>query len=389
MKKIVAILLALSFCFGIIIGFAPSEYSFFSTDAITSNNFLYKLDIGSTQTLSTGKTLPQGKYSAKVKLFGLLPIKTARITVLEQTKLSPLGVPFGLKLYTDGVIVVDITDFVANGKVCNPAHDAGIREGDIIVTYNGVKIKSNEQLIAEVKKFDGTPQQALVRRNNLEFTAFVTPVADDSDGVYRIGLWVRDSTAGIGMLTFYNERNNTLVGLGHSVSDSDTGQLMPVSTGELVLADIKGVVKGKVGAAGELAGAFIEGQTIGILTNNKESGLSAICTTEIFKNKNKFNIALKKDIKTGVAQIICCVDGTTPKTYDIKITKINNNLSETKNMIIEITDKDLLKKTGGIVRGMSGSPIIQNGKLIGAVTHVLVDDPTKGYGIFIENMITE
>ena len=387
MKKIVAFLLLLSLCFGIIIGFAPTDYSFFNTEAITTNNFLYRLDIGSTQTLSQSGTLPEGKYTAKVKLFGLLPIKTARVTVLKNTTLAPLGVAFGLKLYTDGVIVVDITDFVANGKVCNPAYDAGIREGDIIVSYNGVKIKSNEQLIAEVKKFDGTPQEAIVQRNNLEFSAFVTPVADDTDSNYRIGLWVRDSAAGIGMLTFYNSKTNTLVGLGHSVSDSDTGQIMPVSTGEIVLADIKGVVKGQVGAAGELAGAFIENETIGVLTDNSESGLSAICTTDKFKDAKQYNVALKKEIKTGDAQIICCVDGTTPKTYDIKITKINNNLSETKNMIIEITDKELIKKTGGIVRGMSGSPIIQNGKLIGAVTHVLVDNPKKGYGIFIENML--
>lgn len=386
-KKTVMILLAITLCIGIIIGITPNEYSFFETDSIKDSNPFVTLDIGSTQTLSQGNTLSKGEYTAKVKLFGLLPIKTVRVSVLEKTELIPLGMPFGLKLYTDGVIVVDITDFVSDGKVQNPASAAGIREGDIIESYNGVKIKSNEQLIEQVNKFSGEPQLVKVRRNNLTFTASVTPVKDDSDKNYRIGLWVRDSTAGIGMLTFYDPAKNSLTGLGHSVSDSDTGQIMPVSTGVLVPAKINGVVKGQKGAPGELVGSFIDGETLGVLTKNEQSGLSAVCVTEQYESLKKYNIALKKSIKTGAAQIMCCVDGTNVETYNIKIVKINNNLSETKNMIIEITDERLLKKTGGIVKGMSGSPIIQNGKLVGAVTHVLVSDPTRGYAIFIENML--
>ncbi len=386
MKKIVTILMVVALAFGVAIGACPDEYSFFNNQPVKSENSIYSLDIGSFETATTS-TLKPGQYNARVKLLGFIPIKTARVNVLENKKLVPLGIPFGVKLYTDGVIVVDITDFVCNGKVSNPAFDAGIREGDIILSYNGVKIKSNEQLMAQVNKYDGNAQEVLVRRNNLEFTVNITPLRSDADSNYRIGLWVRDSTAGIGMLTFYDETKGTLAGLGHSVSDSDTGLIMPVATGELVFANIKGVIKGKSGAPGELVGSFIEEETIGILTENTGSGLDAICVTDKFKDMKAFPIALKKEIKKGKAYILSCVDGTTPQKYKVEIEKVNNNLSETKNMIIKITDKDLLSKTGGIVRGMSGSPIIQDGKLIGAVTHVLVDDPTRGYGIFIENML--
>lgn len=389
MKKAIALIMVLALCVGIFIGCLPDEYSFFTSDTVQSGNPLVSLDVGSLSVSADKQTetLSAGKYKAKVKLFGFLPIKTASVSVLEKKKLVPLGVAFGVKLYTDGVIVVDITDFVANGSINNPAYLAGIREGDIIMSYNGVKIKSNDQLIEQVNKSEGKAQKVRVKRNNLEFDTYVTPVIDDSDNSYRIGLWVRDSSAGIGMLTFYDKEENTLMGLGHSVSDSDTGQTMPVSSGELVLADIKGVTRGKKGSAGELSGAFVDDRTIGVLTANKGSGLLAVSVSDMFCDMKEYGISLKKEIKTGKAKILCCVDGTKTKEYDIKIEKINNNLSETKNMVIKITDKELLKKTGGIVRGMSGSPIIQNGKLVGAITHVFVDDPAKGYAIFIENML--
>jgi len=389
MKKTVSIILVIALFVGLFIGKIPDDYSFFAGQPVQDSSGIISLDVGveEASVLNNG-SLKAGRYTAKVKLLNFLPIKTARVTVLENKKLVPLGTAFGVKLYTDGVIVVDITDFIANGKVCNPAYSAGIREGDIILSYNGVKIKSNEQLIEQVAKSEGKAQTAVVKRNNVQFEASVTPVADDSDNNYRIGLWVRDSTAGIGMLSFYDKDENTLVGLGHSVSDTDTGLIMPVLSGELVLANIKGVTKGEKGAPGQLEGSFIEDETIGVLMENRGTGLSAICVTERFSDMQSYDIALKSEIKTGKAQILSCIGGAETIAYDIKIEKINNNLSETKNMVIKITDDRLIEKTGGIVRGMSGSPIIQNGKLIGAVTHVLVDDPTRGYGIFIENMLS-
>lgn len=389
-KKVIAILLVLALCFGLYIGFQPDSYSFYSDEKITTGNTLIKLDMGSAETaknLTDTGTLSQGKYEAKVKLFGLLPIKTAEISVIEKQQVIPLGIAFGVKLYTDGVIVVDITDFVHDGTVQNPAYSAGVREGDIILSYNGVKIKSNEELMAQVKICNGGAQKAVILRNNLEFEVDITPLKDDTDGNYRIGLWVRDSTAGIGMLTYYDKNNNILAGLGHSISDNDTGLIMPVSTGELVRADIEGVVKGVSGTPGELLGSFDEQSIIGVLNSNSVTGLTATCVTDEFSQLESYPIALKDEITTGKAEIISCVDGREGKRYEIEIVKVNNNLQETKNMVIKITDPELLDKTGGIVQGMSGSPIIQNGKIIGAVTHVLVSEPQKGYAIFIENMI--
>ncbi len=391
MKKALIMILVVVFVTGIFIGTQPDDYSFYSDEPISSGSPFVSIDVGDTtaSNIVDNATVSQGKYTAKLKLFGLLPIKTAKISVIKKQEVVPLGMSFGVKLYTDGVIVVDITDFVHNGKSQNPAYTAGIREGDIILSYNGVSISSNEELIEQVSKSEGMVQKAKIQRNNVEFTAYVTPVKDDSDGKYRIGMWVRDSTAGIGMLTYFNPTNNILAGLGHSISDSDTGLVMPVSTGELVKAQIDGVVKGEKGAPGELLGSFVENSTIGVLTSNTITGLTGICVTDEFSNMKSYPISIKNEIETGKAQIICCVDGTKSEFYDIEIVKINNNLQETKNMVIEITDSRLLERTGGIVQGMSGSPIIQNGKLIGAVTHVLIDDPTRGYGIFIENMLTE
>lgn len=332
-------------------------------------------------------TLAQGKYKARLMLFGLLPIKNAQINIIAKKQVVPLGTAFGVKLYTDGVIVVDITDFVNDGKVRNPAYAAGIREGDIIRSYNGVSIKSNEELIKQVQQSGGKAQTAVILRNNLEFQVDVLPVKDDSDGSYRIGLWVRDSTAGIGMLTYFDPQTNRLAGLGHSISDSDTGLVMPVSTGEIVRANIEGAVKGEKGAPGELLGSFDENSVLGVLNGNSDTGLSATCITTEFSDSPTCGVALRKEIVTGDAEIISCIKGNTAERYSAQIVKINNNLHKTKNMVIRITDKRLLDYTGGIVQGMSGSPIIQNGKLVGAVTHVLVDDPTTGYGIFIENML--
>lgn len=390
MKKTIVILLLIAFCVGIYVGLQPDEYSFFTSEDITSDSPFISLEVDehAVDKSVTATGLTQGKYKAKLKLFGLLPIKSAEISLIKDQKIIPLGVAFGVKLYTDGVITVDITDFIHDGIIRNPAFEVGIREGDVILSYNGVSIDSNEELIEQVQLSEGKPQKVVVRRNNLQFDAEITPLSDDTDGKYRIGLWVRDSTAGIGMLTYYNPNDNTLAGLGHSISDTDTGMVMPVSTGELVKAKINGAIKGESGTPGELIGSFIDNSTIGVLTNNTETGLTAVSTTEEFVDFPAYDIALKDEITPGKAQIISSINGTEREFYDVEIIKINNNLQETKNMVIKITDDRLLGLTGGIVQGMSGSPIIQNGKLIGAVTHVLVDDPTKGYGIFIENMLS-
>ncbi len=315
-------------------------------------------------------------YTAKIKLFGLLPIKNALINRITQKQLVVLGTPFGVKLYTKGVIVVDAEED-------SPAIEAGVQVGDIILSYNNTTIRSNEELAKEVQKCAGEKQKLRLLRNQREQTLWVTP-AKTREG-YSIGLWVRDSTAGLGTLTYYDPSTDTLAGLGHSISDVDTGLTMPVESGTLVAAEITGAKIGEKGAPGELLG-FLKDRPLGEVTVNSDAGLFGEAAEEF--SGVSYPVALKDEIKVGEAQILSTVRGGTPKAYTIIITKINNNLSEHRNLCIQVTDPDLLAATGGIVQGMSGSPILQNGKLIGAVTHVLISDPTAGYGIFIENMLS-
>lgn len=326
-------------------------------------------------TVETGNQTTDQSYTAKIKLFGFLPIKDATINQIAQKQLVVLGTPFGVKLYTKGVIVVDAEENSA-------AIAAGIQVGDIILSYNNVEVHSNEELAEQVQQSNGRQQKARILRNQRTQTVWVTP--NQTEYGYAIGLWVRDSSAGLGTLTYYDPQTNTVAGLGHSISDVDTGLVMPVERGTLCTARITGVKIGEKGSPGELLGSLNK-QELGTVTANDKTGLFANATTD-FEGVS-YPVALKEEITEGEAQIICTVHGEQPKTYTIRITKINNNLSEYRNLCIQITDQALLDATGGIVQGMSGSPILQNGKIIGAVTHVLISDPTAGYGIFIENML--
>lgn len=326
-----------------------------------------------------------GQYTARLKLIGLLPIKTVTIDVIGQQEIVLGGQTFGIRLYTEGVIVVGCGNFIYKGKSVNPAFDAGIRIGDRLIIANGQTLTSNEQLQQIVSR-SNEPIKFTVIRKNLKFETTVTPIIPDSESKYRLGIWVRDSTAGIGTLTYYNRSTGMMAGLGHAVADIDTGEIMPSANGSLAKADITEIIKGSQGEAGQLSGRFLD-EKYGTLTANTEEGIFAKCESKDFENKKAVPIALKNEVKIGPAQIYTQLDAEAPEFYNITIEKIHNNLSENKNMVICVTDPALLKATGGIVQGMSGSPIIQNGKLIGAVTHVFVDDPTRGYGIFIEKML--
>ncbi|MBQ7726317.1 MAG: SpoIVB peptidase, partial [Clostridia bacterium] len=219
-------------------------------------------------------------------------------------------------------------------------------------------------------------------------TLSVRAVKSKENGRYRIGLWVRDSSAGIGTLTCYSPATGVVCGLGHGVCDEDTGDLLEVHTGELVTAEILSVEKGASGSPGELKGRFTY-HAIGAMDLNSECGVYSRLTGQI-NLSNMYEVALKQEVSDGKAKILCTIDGTEPKFYDCRVKKRNAAYrAATQNLYITVTDDELLEKTGGIVQGMSGSPVIQNGKLIGAVTHVLVDNPTSGYGIYAENMLEE
>ncbi len=325
--------------------------------------------------------------TAEIKAFGIIPVKTAYLHKTSEKYLVPCGTPFGIKMLTAGVVVVGLTPIETEKGSVAPAKNGGLKEGDIIISVNGEKISSFKDLSKKISTSDGSDLSLLVRRKGREINIRITPVRSITDGVFRCGIWARDSSAGIGTVTFYDAVNGRFGGLGHPVCDVDTGEMLPLSSGEVVPVTILDVEKGVAGDPGELKGTFISNITVGNLYENTETGVYGQLKNTPVQNE-PVPVCLKQDIKLGSAEILSTVSGRTPKNYKIEIEKINlSSSSPTKNMVVRIVDPALLEITGGIVQGMSGSPIIQNGKLVGAITHVFVNDPTRGYGIFVENML--
>ena len=336
---------------------------------------------GKTVTAASSK----GKaYDVDLKLLGIIPIKSARVTVVERSYVIPGGESFGVRLYTRGVVVVGMSDVDADGGGVNPAKNAGLREGDVILSIAGNPVNSTEDVAAIFEGSNGEMVTLQCKRKNGEFNVEFSPVYSKSEQRYKAGLWVRDSSAGIGTMSFYVPAGNVFAGLGHGICDVDTGGLLPLMSGDIVKSRITGCYKGANGAPGELCGVFESGDPIGTLTLNSEIGVYGKLLYD--PAGEAIPVALPQEISTGRAQIITTVDGTQKESYDAEITKIYYNGDGQKNMVIKITDGRLLEKTGGIVQGMSGSPIIQNGMLAGVITHVFVNNPSHGYAIFAQNM---
>lgn len=347
---------------------------------VTSQNTL------SGQAIETASLRAGSTYTASLKLFGLFPVKDVAVKVVDLPVVVPCGTPFGIKMFTDGVLVVGMSDVDTASGPYNPARTAGMKEGDVIVTINRQTVSTTEQVAALVEQSGGKAMTFHIRRDNIAFDVKFVPAKSVNENRWKAGLWVRDSSAGIGTLTFYDPQTKTFGGLGHAVCDVDTGEILPLSSGEIVPARIYGVDKGVSGDPGELRGGF-EAGTLGELTVNGETGIYG-ALTHLPSPVQTVPVAMKQQVKTGSAQILTTIDGVKPKLYDIRIDQVRyNDSSPTRNMVILITDEELLNKTGGIVQGMSGSPILQDGKLVGAVTHVFVNDPTKGFAIFAENML--
>lgn len=344
----------------------------------TSSNDGYPLSVYS----STGNT-----FRMDLKLLGLINIKPVSVQVVDRRVVALCGTPFGIKMVTDGVMVVGtgaVTD--CNSRAVSPAQTAGIQEGDIILSINGEKISSKKQLTKLVESSAGQPLSLVVRRGEQLTSLHLSPVRSSLDNSYHLGLWVRDSSAGIGTMTFYDPNNGCFAGLGHAICDVDTGQLMPLSQGEIVEASIIGVHAGKSGSPGQLQGAFVANRSIGSLYTNSYNGVYGRLMNQPV-DAQTIPMAQCQEVRQGPVKILTTVSGQKPQLFDACIEKISLSQDEpTKNMILRITDPDLLELSGGIVQGMSGSPIIQDGMLVGAVTHVFVNDPTRGYGIFAENM---
>ena len=324
-------------------------------------------------------------FSVDLKIFGIIPFTKANVTVVEDTYVSVLGTPFGMKVYTDGVLVIEAGAVKTDSGSINPSKLAGINVGDYIRRVNGRKITCNEDLSELVSDSGGQPLKAEILRGKVKKTVYITPVLSSEEKIYRIGVWVRDSSAGVGTLTFYSPSNDIVCGLGHGICDSDTGKLLIPEHGELVGAEIISVKKGEAGNPGELKGRFTLNKISDIILNT-DNGVYGKPYSEM-DTSNLTEIALKQEVKDGDAQILCTVNGSAPRLYSCKIEKRSAAYnSSTQNMIVTVTDKELLKITGGIIQGMSGSPILQNGRLAGALTHVFVDVPESGYAVYAENM---
>ena len=324
-------------------------------------------------------------YTDDVKLFGLVPIKTVRVSIVKETMVVPCGCTFGVKFYTSGVMVIGLTDVDTKDGAKNPAYDAGIRTGDEIMAIDGKAISTNADVSSIVSNSGGSMLTVSLKRGDVGFSARFRAVQSQSDGEYKAGLWVRDSTAGIGTITYYNPRTLFFGGLGHGICDVSTGKIMPLMTGDVVKVNIQSIQKGVRGQPGEIQGT-LENSDWGSLYANTETGVFGILNN--VQAGRAIPVAMRQDVSAGPAYILATLDNTGVKKYAVTIEKINyNEGNPTKNMIIRVTDDALIRKTGGIVQGMSGCPIIQNGCLVGAVTHVFVNDPQKGYGIFAENMI--
>ena len=315
-------------------------------------------------------------------------IQASTRTSKGELKLYPGGLPFGVRFQTEGLIVVGFSDVVSEKGKCNPAYDAGIREKDVITAINGEPVTSTSRLSQALESNRGETVTLTCKRSTGEFIAHVKPAFSPDDGRYKTGMLLRDSGAGIGTLTFIDPETLAFGGLGHGICDGDTGELIPMSKGSVLGVTINGIVKGEAGTPGEIKGCF-DCEKKGTLSGNTTCGVyGSLVSLPKDLPEGPLTVASANELREGDAYIYCTLDsGGLPCRYSIRISDIDRSAKGNKCFTVKVTDKALIEKTGGIVRGMSGSPIIQNGKLVGAVTHVLVNDPTSGYGIFIENML--
>ena len=334
-----------------------------------------------------------GKTNLNVNLFNLIKLKEIDLNVIPKTTVIPIGNIAGVKLYTNGVLVVGMSEIEGeDNKKYKPYENSGIEEGDRIIKINNTQINSTDELIETVNMSKGEKVKIEYVHKQETKECSILPVKQ-SDNEYKLGLWVRDSAAGVGTVTFYEPSTKTFGALGHGISDIDTGELINIASGEFVTTRILNIAKGEKGEPGKIQGTIENQETIGLISKNTKFGVYGtvdnISSLNIDTSK-EMEVATRNEIEKGKAKILCSLDNSKPQEYEIEIEEIyKDNNYDNKSMRIKVTDEKLLEKTGGIIQGMSGSPIIQNGKFIGAVTHVLVDNPEEGYGVFADIMLKQ
>ena len=333
--------------------------------------------------------IEHGDSVIELSLLGV-PIKTVKVVVGERKVLYPGGQSIGVTLHTQGALVVGTAE--VEGTDINPAKEAGVQPGDVVRSANNVDIENAEHLsniINDSQK--NSIELGILRDGNLEYYE-INPVVDQNDGKKRLGLWVRDSTAGVGTLSYYDPTNNNFGALGHAITDIDTKQKLNIKNGDIVFSKIIDIKQGEKGSPGELKGNFSLDEPIGNITSNTEFGIFGVSKEQIINPlyPQGLKIATQDEVVTGPATILTTIDSEGIKEYTCEVIRIQSQSAPAqRGMVIQITDQDLINKTGGIVQGMSGSTILQNDKIVGTVTHVFVNDPTKGYGMFIEWMLSE
>lgn len=388
-KRIFLIVFALSVTVFTLMGYAqtsiPDEINISNTSNVYSGA-IFTYEISNGKKLASTDPVDADVYELNVRLFDAIPVKKTKVLLSKRKYVTVSGDVFGIKMYTDGVMVVANETFIdPQGSQVSPGEAAGVKPGDIIRSVDTNKVDSSAELSDIISSSNGGKVVLSIVRDGKTQKITIQPIINKDDGKYKIGLWVRDSTAGIGTMTFFDRENGIFAGLGHAVCDVDTGFTMPIADGDAVNARIKGCYKGKPGMPGELIGSFDSG-SIGKLYYNGETGVYGKLDS-FDRNSAQTPVAVSDEIQRGKAEVICTVDDSGKQNYTVEIERVYKTSSTVKNMVVKITDERLLSLTGGIVQGMSGTPIIQNGMFIGAITHVFVNDPTRGYAIFAENMI--
>ncbi len=398
-RIILLFVLFIIYIYVLVINYLPDKITIFEGENISLRTFfgitLDSQDKVLSVSADTGeKTINKiGSENLSVSLFDKMFLKNIEVSVLPRTTVIPVGNIAGVKLYTSGVLVVGMSEIEGeDNKTYKPYQDTGIEEGDTIVKINNNVISSTDDLIENVNMSNGEKLELEYIHDEKTKECSITPIKTATDE-YKLGLWVRDSAAGVGTVTFYEPSTQKFGALGHGITDIDTGELLNIASGEFVTAKVLNIKKGEDGNPGKIQGTVEEQETIGEIAKNTEFGIYGkikdMSSLNIDMSK-EMEVALRDEIELGKATILCSLDNQTIGEYEIEITKIyKDNNYNNKSMEIKVTDERLIEKTGGIIQGMSGSPIIQNGKFIGAVTHVLVNSSTEGYAIFGDLMIKQ
>ena len=393
-RAILIFILIIIYIYIIAIDAIPNQIVIFEGESVKVNSAM-GLGIKEEEAVTTNieKTSDATTKTLKLNLFENIFVKDINVSVLPKTTVIPVGNIAGVKLYTDGVLVVGMSEIEGvDAKRYKPYENTGIEEGDSIISINQNTISSTDELIETVNRSEGKEIKLKYIHEEETKECSITPVKT-GDNEYKLGLWVRDSAAGVGTVTYYEPSTKTFGALGHGITDIDTEELIHIASGEFVTTKILNIIKGENGVPGKIQGTVENQKDIGTISKNTKYGIYGTVKNLSALNidtSREMEVALRKEIKTGKATILCSLDNQKIEEYEIEIEKIDTqNSYNNKSMKIKVTDERLLEKTGGIIQGMSGSPIIQNGKFVGAVTHVLVNNPQEGYAVFGDMMIKQ